>query len=146
MAAAIKLDEATVAKVKAYAAETFDGFSDKSTLYPTGVSRVDIPALPILPVTWNEYDETLWHWVQYRCSVRANWLERIKDRYAPRWLRRRWPVRWRTVWTWRPESVLFGKQGIDLKPCMTLKNPLRCVYLGYNASIDLLCVSVTAVG
>jgi len=76
-------------------------------------------------------------------SVRANWIERFKDRHAPRWLRKLWPIRWVEVTRWRPVSTQFGKSTITLKLATTADRGRKRIYLGYDADYDVLAVRVT---
>ena len=142
MAVAINLDEATLAKVKEYAAKAFEGFSEKSTIYPTSCSRIDIPAMDAAPVVWNDGADPLWEWESYEHCIIANHLELLKSRHAPRWLRRIWPVRWKEVTSYRPVSTTFGAARIDLELHMSLDNCRTLVYLGYNATYNLLAVKL----
>ena len=50
----------------------------------------------------------------------ANWIEALKERFAPEWLKRRWPVRyerWEAVALYPSLSLPDEKHVIQLKTC-----------------------------
>ena len=133
MAVAIKLDEATLAKVKEYAAETFEGFdADNTAIFGINSRTIEVPYLKppasFAARPWPRYRE-------YTLSVPANWFERFKDDYWPRWLRRLWPVRTKRVTYSEPVyGPIFANLSVTTEP-HTLKDG-EIIELGYGACED----------
>jgi len=115
MAVAIKLDEATLAKVKAYATKTFEGFdADKTPILGIKSQTVEVPYLRS-PTALD--DEWLPRHKDFTFNIPINWFEQFKDDYWPRWLRRLWPVRTRQIVRSYPVfSPAFGKLIITTEP------------------------------
>jgi len=137
----IEIDEATLAKVKEYAAGAFAGFTvEGTTILPIRHKRVSVPYLP------RPTDDEPWpRYRDYTLDVPANWLERLKRRRAPRWLRGLWPVRTRQVVKTRP--IFFEYRTIVAEP-HTLSDGtiIDMGYLNFGAGYvsDILAVRVAA--
>ena len=130
MAVAIKLDEATLAKVKEYATETFEGFdADKTAIFGISHKTVQVPYLKP-PASFADRP-----WPRYReftLSVPANWFERFKDNYWSRRLRRLWPVRTKRVTYSEPVyGPIFANLSVTTEP-HTLPDG-EIIEMGYGA-------------
>ena len=133
MAEILKLDEATLAKVKAYAAEAFDGFdADKTPILEIKHKTVEVPYLR--PPTLLD-DEWLPRYKDFTFNIPTNWFEQFKDDYWPRWLRRLWPVRTgQVVRSYPVFSPAFASLNITTEP-HTLPDG-EVIEMGYSTCGD----------
>jgi len=95
MAVMLKLDEATLAKIKAYATETFEGFdADKTSMFGIKHKTVQIP---YTKYSVSFADEPWPRYTNHTFDIPTNWFERFKDKYWSYRLRRLWPIRTKRV-------------------------------------------------